>query len=1021
MAAVMLAGAPLCNEAYAFGTIEATTAAQKLALGNGVKFILDLENGKFRVVTNEVTVKETGATYKTRLDDQIGTSAAKATEFEVVNFQKNALGATFNLKVEGKLFALTTDAAGTGLAMLTENTEKDKVYTTFTASLGAAGKYLFNETKLSLVAAGGKTIEIGGVLKTTKLSYDVDDLNSFSKTGTTFSFGTEAVEGNIFASLTPITLGGKVAFVKDAKQEDIVKFQNAYNAVTSATPATPATKEQKEALEAAAKKLTFAAVTTEAWGLNTSTKDKGEGYKLALVNGAAFHGEKALSYQNAQFTITEGDQLNNTGEVEIAANVTISKDVANKDVVIKAVKASNSDPKTYVTTIAKATNATAYAKMINPTMGGNTYFAASEFLKKDGISAYNVYFTSGEKSNANTSAGATEYHKYLAAYGETHYAFNTSVTSNPVEYTALAADDIDLSNPAAQWIVTGFDGKYTLTLTNRAYGNRTLTLKLGATEEAAVYDVDNVNNSSATYVNVSTEDDNSSDYHTLDLAAADEEFQIKLVPTTVSKHDGFMQLSKADREEGLKLSFSGKSTQLGEQTYYAEEAMVYDHNTRINCIGLIPNKDASKATALTFNEYEPSDDTEAANYINVTDYIYLNAAGEMAAAKDTLAYPAYTISKTTINAAGQKETKYLNEEMKYLDTAADANKFVIAKALNGTYQLVTNQTYAPTPGASATRPVAVSTSAYGFYPIQEICMAYPEDNTELAIVVNDNSDKTTLPAVSRHATFENSLGSVSMQENKNGILEGILAAEPATFWLDTADSEKITPSFYISKGIKAAEETKAYSDEVRNFLVYAPDSAYIFNEGSATETTNKDYILEGTSSVKAFFHPAALIAEDTMTTVVDGKEVTVVTKDADKAKNQINALKNFQFGICLADEEVADEYVIYSKADSKNTQYLYSQNGKLGFTTNEKQALVVKLGEGDATANEAIAAENVAVIAGEGVVTVKGAAGKQVVVSNILGQVIANKVATSDEETIAVAAGVAVVVVDGEATKVVVK
>ena len=85
------------------------------------------------------------------------------------------------------------------------------------------------------------------------------------------------------------------------------------------------------------------------------------------------------------------------------------------------------------------------------------------------------------------------------------------------------------------------------------------------------------------------------------------------------------------------------------------------------------------------------------------------------------------------------------------------------------------------------------------------------------------------------------------------------------------------------------------------------------------------------------------------------------------------------------------------------------------------QALIVKLGEGDATANEAIAAENVAVIAGEGVVTVKGAAGKQVVVSNILGQVIANKVATSDEETIAVAAGVAVVVVDGEATKVVVK
>ena len=1015
MAAVMLAGAPLCNEAFAAGTIEAVKAAEDLALGNGVKFILD-NSGNYTTVTTAVKVEATGVTYMTEMHSDA--AAANATVFEVVNFQKNALGATFNLKVDGKLFALTTKAGDpTKLAMISSNTKKDNVYTTFTADLGPSKKYLLKEIKLSLVTADGSTIAINGDLKTTKLAYDVEDLNSFSKTGTTFSFGTEAVEGNIFASLTPIELDGKVAFVKDAKQKDINAFLAAYTTGTAAN----ATKDQKAALEAAAKKLTFAAVTTEAWGLNTSAKDNGEGYKLALVNGAAFHGEKALSYKNAQFTITEGDQLNNTGEVEIAANITISNDVANKDVVIKAVKASNSDPKTYVTTIANGTNgttATAYAKMINPTMGGNTYFAASEFLKKDGISAYNVYFTSGKKSNVN-EAGATEYHKYLAAYGDKHQ-FNELNIWKDLQFTALAADDIDLSHPLAQWIVTGFNGKYQLQLTNRATGDE-LTLALGATDEAGVYDVDKVTYGSTAnaYFDVNTTDGVYSDGKILDLVnpAEDSHFQIKLVPATVGKYDGFMQLSKADREEGLKLSFSGKSAQLGEQTYYAEEIEEYDR-IGVKYYRLQPNKDASKAAALTFNEYEPSEN-EAGDYINVTDYIYLNAAGEMAAAKDTLAYPAYTISKTW-KVGSDNKTYYSNENMIIAMVEANASKFVIVKALNGTYQLVTKKTYREG-GVSVKRPVAVEANAYNFYPLPEVCMPHPEANTELAIVVNDNSDKTTLPAVSRHATFENTLGAVSMQVNKNGILEGILSAEPATFWLDTADSEKTTPSFYISKGIKAAEETKAYSDEVRNFLVYAPDSAYIFNEGSATETTNKDYILEGTQRLKAFFHPAALIAEDTMTTVVDGKEVTVVTKDADKAKNQINALKNFQFGICLADEEVADEYVIYSKADSKNNQYLYSQNGKLGFTTNEKQALVVKLGEGDATANEAIAAENVAVIAGEGVVTVKGAAGKQVVVSNILGQVIANKVATSDEETIAVAAGVAVVVVDGEATKVVVK
>ena len=76
---------------------------------------------------------------------------------------------------------------------------------------------------------------------------------------------------------------------------------------------------------------------------------------------------------------------------------------------------------------------------------------------------------------------------------------------------------------------------------------------------------------------------------------------------------------------------------------------------------------------------------------------------------------------------------------------------------------------------------------------------------------------------------------------------------------------------------------------------------------------------------------------------------------------------------------------------------------------------------GNPTANEAIEAAGVQVIGGQGVVTVQGAAGKVITVSNILGQTIANQVATSDNVTIAVPAGIVVVAVDGDATKVVVK
>ena len=78
--------------------------------------------------------------------------------------------------------------------------------------------------------------------------------------------------------------------------------------------------------------------------------------------------------------------------------------------------------------------------------------------------------------------------------------------------------------------------------------------------------------------------------------------------------------------------------------------------------------------------------------------------------------------------------------------------------------------------------------------------------------------------------------------------------------------------------------------------------------------------------------------------------------------------------------------------------------------------------EDEATANDEIAISEVKVIAGNGSVTINGAAGKKVVVSNILGQVVANTVITSDNATIAAPQGVVVVAVEGEeAVKAIVK
>ena len=95
--------------------------------------------------------------------------------------------------------------------------------------------------------------------------------------------------------------------------------------------------------------------------------------------------------------------------------------------------------------------------------------------------------------------------------------------------------------------------------------------------------------------------------------------------------------------------------------------------------------------------------------------------------------------------------------------------------------------------------------------------------------------------------------------------------------------------------------------------------------------------------------------------------------------------------------------------------------------TNGDGALIFNVAQKDeedmVTSNDNINnVEGVSVVAGNGTVTLQGAAGKSVVISNILGKVVAETVLTSDNATITVPAGIVAVAVDGEeAVKVVVK
>ena len=119
----------------------------------------------------------------------------------------------------------------------------------------------------------------------------------------------------------------------------------------------------------------------------------------------------------------------------------------------------------------------------------------------------------------------------------------------------------------------------------------------------------------------------------------------------------------------------------------------------------------------------------------------------------------------------------------------------------------------------------------------------------------------------------------------------------------------------------------------------------------------------------------------------------------------------FAFEINPANEK---EYAIYNPASGLYVAYL---NGNVVLAPQASYYTLVTSATEDnnVVANDEINASAISVIAGNGSVTIKGAEGKKVAISNVLGQTIANTVVTSSEATIAVPAGVVVVAVDGEA------
>ena len=600
------------------------------------------------------------------------------------------------------------------------------------------------------------------------------------------------------------------------------------------------------------------------------------------------------------------------------------------------------------------------------TLGDAPVVKPIDLLNDATASVYNIRFVSGEKAD-------TEKGKYLGV---------TVKTSGTYIFSAQGSAIAELGNPQYQFVISDVNAEDNeITFTNRETGEDFTCVLFSTDEENQYLVAEESNNTQFTVANLKNDGSVEYDASPIDLAGK----TIELTKATVDKFAGFANRSENDGYTFIKFALDNVS----DDNLFM---MVLDNGTPG-----APAYDVAKAT----------DKEELASLFELVKsekplYIRNNYAYEkddVATIKtkaDTVAY--YTYAIKWINPELDK-VYYLNHDLEVVlatsDDPADEDQFIIKENKDGSVYIVKE-------GELDENGEAIACDENGVVTIDAVPYII-EDADAVKSYLSAEQLGASLEAKEQHVAFKSTTGGyLSMNEDAEGVVAIKTAAdEDLTFWLDTADIDATLPSFFISKGVKDAEE--------RMFMYFAEDSAdYYIN--------NPHYRFDN-GSVKMIFKAGTLTNSDTLATTVNGKAVNVSVKP--NADGTLGGLNNFKFQIFKANEGDDDAYVIRCK---ENNKYLTSTNGLLTLGSRANAIKVYAEFQEAPTANEGVEVATVKVISGEGNVTIAGAAGKKVVISNILGQVVANTVVSSDNATIAAPQGIVVVAVEGEeAVKAIVK
>ena len=613
--------------------------------------------------------------------------------------------------------------------------------------------------------------------------------------------------------------------------------------------------------------------------------------------------------------------------------------------------------------------------------------------------------------------------KYLTVGSNGYFGSTGRVNATDFQWEAKGAAITELDYPIFQFVITsakqepGSDKYVNVTFTNRETGENFTT-------QLFKEDGENRYSLSTTIENVVPYTVNTVSANTYEVAPqakaeinADVIIELEKVET-VDRYAGFLNI---DNESIRTLAFARDVNDTSNKLY----SVVDSDNLTLNADDEFTN-DVNEATqwqlvksenplsisrVFVYNNTATQSVDDVANGDVVSAYVYALRYVEDGDATNFFLSNDYT--RTSSRDLEYKTNNEIETLRKDLSKSANADiNFIIKENVDGSISLierdgafnssVSTGSYKYVAPFDAQKNIETSVSNWMGKKVASYIFSYEDvyastsSANEVKTYLDPQKVEISWPAHEGHVTLMSELGNyINMNEDHDGIV--VNENDGDTYYLYVTDKDAIVPSFYITKGIGSENGERMY-------MFNPTDSAsYYVAEGAY----NKKYQWNE-KATKVIFKPGVINeTRDTLTLTVKGEADKKVAMEADdNDKNIWGGLNRFKWQIIEAEDAEGMYYIRQPKARNNGLDngvegiYLSNLNDKLTWSGKTKALLFQIENAAAPTANEGVSATEVKIIATDGAVNVKNAAGKNVVISTILGQIVANEVLTSDNATI---------------------